>query len=116
MFRTNDDDDYDYCQKCTMGYSCDACKYWRGEYDSIVDKDRYPPPEWWIKEQSKKERKEKYWNEYSNFDNHSGQFIEEDPSCPCCGGEMIIRTNRIEKKKFFGCKKFPKCKGTKNAY
>ena len=35
-------------------------------------------------------------------------------SCPDCGGEMALRTNRMNGQKFWGCKKFPNCKGTRD--
>lgn len=36
--------------------------------------------------------------------------------CPICGGGMALRTARVGKNagsQFWGCKRFPKCKGTK---
>ena len=39
--------------------------------------------------------------------------------CPICGGGMSVRTARVGKNaggKFWGCKRFPRCKGTKNHY
>jgi len=38
------------------------------------------------------------------------------PKCPDCGGEMVKRTSKkdgkYKNKEFFGCKNYPKCKGT----
>lgn len=34
--------------------------------------------------------------------------------CPDCGGEMAIRTNRQNGNKFWGCKKYPNCRGTRD--
>lgn len=34
-------------------------------------------------------------------------------SCPKCGGEMVKRTNRKTGDTFWGCMKFPKCRGTR---
>ena len=34
--------------------------------------------------------------------------------CPDCGGEMALRTNRTSGNKFWGCKKYPKCMGTRD--
>lgn len=39
--------------------------------------------------------------------------------CPICGGGMSVRTARVGKNaggKFWGCKRFPRCKGTKTHY
>lgn len=33
--------------------------------------------------------------------------------CPDCGGEMALRTNRTNGNKFWGCKKYPLCRGTR---
>lgn len=38
----------------------------------------------------------------------------ENVKCPKCGGEMASRTNRGTGQKFWGCKKYPACKGTLN--
>jgi len=35
--------------------------------------------------------------------------------CPDCGGAMLPRTNRQNGQKFWGCKKYPQCKGTRDA-
>lgn len=34
--------------------------------------------------------------------------------CPECGGEMISRRNRNDGARFWGCKKFPDCRGTRD--
>lgn len=34
--------------------------------------------------------------------------------CPDCGSEMALRTNRQSGNKFWGCKKYPNCKGTRD--
>lgn len=35
--------------------------------------------------------------------------------CPDCGGEMLLRTNRQNGDKFWGCKKYPECRGTRDS-
>lgn len=35
--------------------------------------------------------------------------------CPECNGEMQLRTNRSNGDKFWGCKKYPSCKGTRDS-
>jgi ssDNA-binding Zn-finger/Zn-ribbon topoisomerase 1 len=35
--------------------------------------------------------------------------------CPECGGEMLLRTNRQNDQKFWGCKKYPDCRGTRDS-
>jgi len=34
--------------------------------------------------------------------------------CPDCNSEMALRTNRQNGNKFWGCKKYPNCKGTRD--
>lgn len=34
--------------------------------------------------------------------------------CPDCGGGMILRTNRQNGNKFWGCSKYPNCRGTRD--
>jgi hypothetical protein len=56
-----------------------------------------------------------------NHVNHVKEQVrakESDTSCPKCGGEMVLR--RVKKgehagKSFWGCVRFPKCRGAKNA-
>jgi len=36
-----------------------------------------------------------------------------DPGCPSCGGEMVQRTNRRTHDTFWGCARFPVCRGTR---
>lgn len=38
----------------------------------------------------------------------------ENLKCPDCGGPMVSRLNRKENSRFWGCKDFPKCKGTRD--
>lgn len=35
--------------------------------------------------------------------------------CPDCGGEMALRTNRTNGDKFYGCRKYPQCRGTRDS-
>lgn len=37
------------------------------------------------------------------------------PRCPRCGWEMFLRHNRFDGSRFWGCTRFPDCKGTKSA-
>jgi len=34
--------------------------------------------------------------------------------CPDCGAEMALRKNRTTGNQFWGCKKYPKCQGTRD--
>lgn len=38
--------------------------------------------------------------------------IQSSTLCPNCGGEMVRRINAATKTAFWGCAKFPKCRGT----
>ncbi len=35
-------------------------------------------------------------------------------SCPRCRSSMVVRTNRKTEEEFWGCSRFPKCKGTRH--
>lgn len=35
--------------------------------------------------------------------------------CPDCGGPMLLRTNRQNGDKFWGCAKYPNCRGTRDS-
>jgi predicted RNA-binding Zn-ribbon protein involved in translation (DUF1610 family) len=35
--------------------------------------------------------------------------------CPECSSEMILRTNRESGNKFWGCTKYPQCRGTRDS-
>ena len=38
--------------------------------------------------------------------------IGSAPACPKCGGAMVERINRTNRKPFWGCASYPKCRGT----
>lgn len=38
----------------------------------------------------------------------------ENLKCPDCDGEMISRLNKQSQQRFWGCKDYPRCKGTRN--
>jgi len=38
----------------------------------------------------------------------------ENVKCPQCGGPMASRANRSTGQRFWGCKKYPECRGTLN--
>lgn len=55
-------------------------------------------------------RKEHVSNIYKR---HSAVSIDDDtPNCPYCGKRMVIRTNRKTGDRFYGCSRYPYCKGT----
>ena len=39
----------------------------------------------------------------------------ENLKCPECKGPMVPRTNRKDGTKFWGCKSYPKCNGTRDS-
>ena len=39
----------------------------------------------------------------------------ENLKCPICAGPMVPRTNSREGTKFWGCKSFPRCNGTRDS-
>lgn len=45
------------------------------------------------------------------FGGHIRRRIRPMPECPCCGGPMVERSSRFGL--FWGCRKYPKCKGTR---
>jgi len=38
----------------------------------------------------------------------------EDVKCPVCGGRMVRKTARATGRKFWGCLRFPECRGTRD--
>lgn len=38
----------------------------------------------------------------------------ESLKCPLCGGPMMSRTNRRDGSRFWGCKGYPECRGTRD--
>jgi ssDNA-binding Zn-finger/Zn-ribbon topoisomerase 1 len=38
----------------------------------------------------------------------------ENVTCPKCGGPMVSRANRKTGQRFWGCRDYPTCKGTRN--
>lgn len=38
----------------------------------------------------------------------------QNVTCPECGGEMVSRLNKRDYTRFWGCKKYPECKGSRN--
>ena len=38
----------------------------------------------------------------------------EETRCPLCGGPMVSRMNTAKQQRFWGCKDYPKCKGTRD--
>lgn len=38
----------------------------------------------------------------------------EELQCPLCGGPMVSRKNNRTGQRFWGCKKYPECHGTRN--
>ena len=45
---------------------------------------------------------------------HSSVREGEAPLCPYCGGEMTLRKRRSDGKSFYGCSRYPVCRGIKN--
>lgn len=45
---------------------------------------------------------------------HAGVNVGDNPLCPYCGGEMILRNRKKDGKAFYGCKSYPSCKGIVN--
>jgi hypothetical protein len=44
-----------------------------------------------------------------------GVFYKKDVAfslCPKCGSKMVLRFRRLDQNPFFGCSKYPNCKGT----
>ena len=35
------------------------------------------------------------------------------PLCPDCSGEMFLRHNRFDGSRFWGCERYPRCRGTR---
>jgi len=46
---------------------------------------------------------------------HSGSAPSANPICPKCGTDMVQRSSRKTKDHFWGCAKYPACRGTRAA-
>lgn len=44
---------------------------------------------------------------------HAAVRESDAPRCPNCGGEMVLRTRRSDGSRFFGCRAYPRCRGTR---
>jgi ssDNA-binding Zn-finger/Zn-ribbon topoisomerase 1 len=42
------------------------------------------------------------------------EYERSRPLCPICGKKMTQRQRNSDKKSFWGCSDYPKCKGTRN--
>ncbi len=49
----------------------------------------------------------------NNVKAQSGQLGASIASCPRCASKMVERKNRNSQRRFLGCSKYPKCKGTR---
>lgn len=57
-------------------------------------------------------------SEKEHLKNVRGRGSRKTPLCPQCGGQMVLRAARQGNRKgskFWGCSKYPACRGTKNA-
>ena len=45
---------------------------------------------------------------------HAAVREGDNPPCPLCGGEMVLRKRKSDGKSFYGCKSYPKCRGIVN--
>lgn len=52
-------------------------------------------------------------NEWVHVRNVKKQMLRKQTGCPRCGGEMVERFNKSTGEPFLGCKRFPRCKGTR---
>jgi DNA topoisomerase-1 len=102
-------------QPIDTGIVCDKCgspmvirKSWRGPFlgCSAYPKCRSSKP-------MPEELKEKAKALIPAAPKKTQPAIEVNETCPECGGPMAVRTSR--RGPFLGCKKFPKCKGTREA-
>jgi DNA topoisomerase-1 len=102
-------------QPIDTGIVCDKCgspmvirKSWRGPFlgCSAYPKCRSSKP-------MPEELKEKAKALMPAAPKKAQPAVEVNETCPECGGPMAVRTSR--RGPFLGCKKFPKCKGTREA-
>lgn len=46
----------------------------------------------------------------------AGTATTDAPRCPRCRGDMVLRTNRADGTRFWGCQRYPQCRGTVDSY
>lgn len=61
--------------------------------------------------------RDKLQNQIEELANLAPIRVDESKTfeCPECGGEMVVRTRRSDGGKFWGCKKYPVCNGTRDS-
>jgi ssDNA-binding Zn-finger/Zn-ribbon topoisomerase 1 len=70
--------------------------------------------------QSMRHHTTKEWFTFPMFEVNRLGFLAQatlvEPKCPRCGGEMQRRTRGDTQEQFFGCKQYPRCRGTADAW
>lgn len=68
-----------------------------------------------VKERGKLAAVEYYTNAINRLNSKKEESkAVKDLKCPNCTGPMVYRLNKVKNSKFWGCKQFPKCKGTRD--
>ena len=110
-----------------LGLAIDWPKYSGGRYQRLETQDARK--KLWLADARQKGRMY-LWYRYDLENGHQSAsgaspqsepkadaLVRSEPNCPCpnCGAEMVRRSNRKTGAIFWGCSKFPRCKGSRSA-
>ena len=92
--------------------AANVAKYIRSETVQIIKDSQVPEVAEAIVEWQATLSRQKVSAHVNNLKKTHKSVSETDaPLCPRCGNAMVLRTSRETGKKFFGCCKYPKCRG-----
>ena len=96
-------------------YSRRAAEYIRGFKTPVIKSAQVPEVASAIEEWQGTLTKSQVSNHVSNLEKrHSAVSEGDNPLCPLCGGEMVLRKRKSDGKSFYGCKRYPACRGIVN--
>ena len=96
-------------------YSRRAAEYIRGFKTLVIKSAQVPEVASAIEEWQGTLTKSQVSKHVSNLEKrHSAVREGDNPVCPLCGGEMVLRKRKSDGKSFYGCKRYPACRGIKN--
>ena len=109
--------DYDFKSEMPQGvvYSRRAAEYIRGFKTPIIKLVQVPEIVSAIEEWQGTLTENQISDHVTNLKNRHAKVKEgANPLCPLCGGKMVLRKRRSDSKSFYGCERYPACRGIKN--
>ena len=109
--------DCDFKSEMPQGvvYSRRAAEYIRGFKTPIIKPVQVPEVVSAIEEWQGTLSDNQISDHVANLKNRHAAVKEgANPLCPLCGGKMVLRKRRSDNKSFYGCERYPACRGIKN--